>query len=139
MLGLFDGKFTEAEARHGGRTEYAMGRTAVVELPGGQTVMLTTDRVAPFSLGQLTSCGLDPTKFKAIVAKGVHAPVAAYKSVCPTMIRVNTPGIATADTHEARLPAPPPAAVSAGSDLAAPHVAGIYRGWHGPSLSEGRG
>jgi microcystin degradation protein MlrC len=97
VVGLFDGKFSESEARHGGRTEYSMGRTAVVELPGGQTVMLTTDRVAPFSLGQLTSCELDPKKFKAIVAKGVHAPVAAYRSVCPTMIRVNTPGIATAD------------------------------------------
>ena len=97
VLGLFDGKFTESEARHGGRTEYSMGRTAVVQLPGGQTVMLTTDRIAPFSLGQLTSCGLDPKSFKAIVAKGVHAPVAAYRSVCPTMIRVNTPGITTAD------------------------------------------
>ncbi len=97
VVGLFDGKFTETEARHGGRTEYDMGLTAIVQLPGGQTVMLTSQRVAPFSLGQLTSCGLDPKSFQAIVAKGVHAPVAAYAPICPTMIRVNTPGITTAD------------------------------------------
>ncbi len=97
VVGLYDGKFHESQARHGGRTEYDMGPTAVVELAGGQTVMLTSRRIAPFSLGQLTSCGIDPAKFRAIVAKGVHAPVAAYASICPTMLRVNTPGVTTAD------------------------------------------
>ena len=32
-----------------------------------------------------------------IVAKGVHAPVAAYAPACPSFIRVNTPGVTTAD------------------------------------------
>jgi microcystin degradation protein MlrC len=27
----------------------------------------------------------------------VHAPVAAYSEVCPSFIRVNTPGVTTAD------------------------------------------
>jgi microcystin degradation protein MlrC len=31
------------------------------------------------------------------VAKGVHAPVAAYGEVCREFIRVNTPGVTTAD------------------------------------------
>lgn len=97
VVGLFAGKFHESAARHGGRTEYDMGPTAVVELSGGQTVMLTSQRIAPFSLGQLTSCGIDPARFQAIVAKGVHAPVAAYAPVCPTLLRVNTPGITCAD------------------------------------------
>jgi microcystin degradation protein MlrC len=30
----------------------------------------------------------------------VHAPVAAYSPVCPTLIRVNTPGITTADMDQ---------------------------------------
>ena len=34
---------------------------------------------------------------RIIVAKGVHAPVAAYSPVCPTMIRVNTAGVTSAD------------------------------------------
>jgi microcystin degradation protein MlrC len=97
VISIFDGKFTESEARHGGRTEYDMGPTAVVELASGQTVMLTSRRIAPFSLAQLTSCKIDPAKFQVLVAKGVHAPVAAYAPVCPTLLRVNTPGVTTAD------------------------------------------
>jgi microcystin degradation protein MlrC len=74
-----------------------MGPTVVTQLETGQTVMLTSRRVAPFSLQQLTSCGVDPQQFQVVVAKGVHAPVAAYAPVCPTMLRVNTPGITSAD------------------------------------------
>ncbi len=51
----------------------------------------------PFSLQQLIGCGLDPASFKILVAKGVHAPVAAYREVCKTFVRVNTPGVTTAD------------------------------------------
>ena len=59
--------------------------------------MLTTNRMAPFSLNQLTSCGLDPARFRVLVAKGVHAPVAAYAPVCQHLIRVDTPGVTSAD------------------------------------------
>jgi microcystin degradation protein MlrC len=97
VRGFYDGRFSEDQPRHGGRTHYDMGQTALVELDGGQTVMLTSRRVAPVSLGQLTSCNLDPGDFQVIVAKGVHAPVAAYSPVCPTLLRVNTPGVTAAD------------------------------------------
>jgi microcystin degradation protein MlrC len=93
---LHDGAFEEAEARHGGIRRFDQGPTAVVERPG-LTVMLTTRRTAPFSLGQVTAFGLDPARFRVLVAKGVHAPVAAYAPVCPTLIRVNTPGVTSAD------------------------------------------
>ena len=96
---LFDGVFEEPEARHGGIRRFDQGPTAVIET-SGLTVMLTSRRTAPFSLGQLTAFGLDPARFRAIVAKGVHAPVAAYAPVCPTLIRVNTPGVTSAGlTH----------------------------------------
>jgi microcystin degradation protein MlrC len=99
VRGLFDGVFEESQARHGGIRRFDQGPTAVVEA-GGLTVMLTSRRTAPFSLGQLTAFGLDPKRFQVIVAKGVHAPVAAYAPVCPTLIRVNTPGVTSADlTH----------------------------------------
>ena len=97
VRGLFDGKFTEPNPRHGGITSFDQGPTAVVECDGGLTLLLTTNRMVPFSLNQLTSCGLDPTRFRVLVAKGVHAPVAAYAPVCKHLIRVDTPGVTSAD------------------------------------------
>lgn len=92
-----DGTFRETSPRHGGRMHFDMGPTAVVRTDGGLTVQLTSRRVMPSSLGQLTCCGLDPAAFDVITAKGVVAPLAAYDPVCPNHLRVNTPGVTTAD------------------------------------------
>ena len=96
---LHDGRFSEPKPRHGGITNYDMGRTAIVE-GGALTLMLTSRRIMQTSLHQLTHCGIDPSGFDVIVAKGVHAPIAAYESVCRTIIRVNTPGPTTADMRQ---------------------------------------
>ena len=92
VLGLFDGRFYEPEIRHGGVQHYDQGRTALVESSGGVTFMLTSKRVVPVSIHQLTDFGIDPGTFRCIVAKGVNAPLAAYREVCPSIIRVDTPG-----------------------------------------------
>jgi microcystin degradation protein MlrC len=98
VRGLFNGRFEESQVRHGGIRAYDQGRSSVLETADGLlTLLLTGRRMAPFSLGQLTSCGLDVSRFRAVVAKGVHAPVAAYAPVCRYLIRVNTPGVTTAD------------------------------------------
>lgn len=97
VISLHDGKFTESEPRHGGVTEFDQGRTAVLETDGGLTLVVTSERMVPFSLGQLTSCELDPSKFHILVAKGVNAPIAAYEPVCKHFIRVDTPGVTSAD------------------------------------------
>jgi microcystin degradation protein MlrC len=97
---LNDGVFHETEARHGGFTTFEQGRTAVVETDGGLTIMLTSRRSLPFSLNQFKYADLDPLKFKVLVAKGVNAPLAAYRPICPTIIRVNTPGVTTADMKQ---------------------------------------
>ncbi len=68
----------------------------------GLTVMVTTHRMAPFSLEQVRHVGLAPASLRLLAAKGVHAPVAAYAEVCPSFVRVDTPGVTTADA--ARLP-----------------------------------
>jgi microcystin degradation protein MlrC len=94
---LHDGKFTEPQARHGGHRNFDLGPTAIVDTDAGLTLMLTSKRMMPVSLHQLTSMNLDPREFRVIVVKGVHAPVAAYAEVCPRLIRVNTPGPTTAD------------------------------------------
>jgi microcystin degradation protein MlrC len=97
VLGLFDGKFEETQPRHGGFSKMDQGETAVVRTARGLTCMLTSRRMPPFSLKQLTTFGIDPTKFKLLVAKGVNAPLAAYKEACKSFIKVNTPGCTSAD------------------------------------------
>lgn len=94
---LHHGKFQEPEPRHGGIVEFDQGRTAVLDTKSGLTLMLTSRRMVPFSLQQLISCNLDPTSFRILVAKGVNAPIAAYREVCQKFIRVNTPGATCAD------------------------------------------
>ena len=93
-----DGQFTEDQVRHGGITHFDQGRTAIVETEDGLlTVMLTSRRVPPFSLKQLTTFGLDPKAFHVLTAKGVNAPLAAYQPVCASILRVNTRGVTVAD------------------------------------------
>ncbi|WP_373652248.1 M81 family metallopeptidase [Schlesneria sp. DSM 10557] len=94
---LTDGRFKESEVRHGGFTEFDQGRTAILKTDRGLTIMVTTKRTLPFSLKQLTAFGLQPDQFQIIVAKGVNAPLAAYRPVCPSVLRVNTRGVTMAD------------------------------------------
>jgi len=100
VMSLHDGRFEEPEARHGGMRHFDQGRTAVVTTDSGLTIMLTSRRMVPFSLHQLTDFGVDPASFRLIVAKGVNAPIAAYAPVCPSLVRVNTPGVTTADLDQ---------------------------------------
>ncbi len=97
VLGIYDGKFEEPLPRHGGFTVMDQGPTAVIRTDDGLTLMLTTRRMPPFSLRQITTFGIKPEEFRLLVAKGVNAPLAAYREVCPSFIRVNTPGCTTAD------------------------------------------
>ena len=94
---LHEGQFEESEVRHGGYTHFDMGPTAVVTTDSGLAITLTSLRTVPVSLGIVTSVGLDPAEYQILVAKGVHAPVAAYREVCTGLIRVNTPGATAAD------------------------------------------
>lgn len=108
MRVLTGGRFDEPSPRHGGFTSFDQGPTAIVETGSGLTVMLTSKRIAPFSLRQLTANGVDPSRFQVLVAKGVHAPVAAYAPVCRHIIRVNTPGVTCADLSQLQFSSPLP-------------------------------
>ncbi|MGN6533702.1 MAG: M81 family metallopeptidase [Ginsengibacter sp.] len=97
LISRHDGKFREEQPRHGGQIRYDMGDTAIVVTQKGNTIMLNSKRIPPFSLAQLTSCGINPATFDVVVAKGVNAPIAAYGPVCPDIIQANTPGVTQAD------------------------------------------
>lgn len=96
-----EGRFTEDRPRHGGISYFDQGPSVVVQTTEApMTILLTSRRMVPFSLNQLTSCGLDPWSFRVLVAKGVHAPLAAYREVCQRFLRVNTPGSTCADVFQ---------------------------------------
>lgn len=97
VVSMHSGKFSESAPRHGGITGFDQGRTAVCETENGLTLMITSQRMVPFSLQQLQSCNVDPERFRILVAKGVNAPIAAYRDVCDHFIRVNTMGSTCAD------------------------------------------
>lgn len=95
---LCDGKYVETAARHGGMRFHDQGATAVVELdaedrrePG--RVLLNSKRHPPFSLGQLTSAGVQPEARKILVVKAAVAFRAAYEPIAAEIIEVDTPGL----------------------------------------------
>ncbi len=101
VVSLHSGHFREDAPRHGGIVEFDQGATATVEtIEGNLTIMLTTRRMVPFSLQQIKSCQLDPQQFRILVAKGVNAPLAAYREVCDKFLRVNTIGSTSADLQQ---------------------------------------
>ena len=90
---LHDGKWMETEARHGGRRQNDQGHTAVLDLGDENTLVLTSLRTPPFSLGQLTSLGIDPRQARVIVVKAAVAYKAAYAPIAGEIIKVDTPGL----------------------------------------------
>ncbi|MFM8273767.1 MAG: M81 family metallopeptidase [Gemmata sp.] len=90
---LHEGKWVEVEARHGGRRQNDQGHTAVLDLGDGNLLVLNTLRTPPFSLGQLTSLGIDPKVASAIVVKAAVAYKAAYAPLGGEIIEVDTPGL----------------------------------------------
>ena len=65
-------------------------RRVVVKI-GSNVLTSGTDQIDTVALAAIAE------QIAALVAKGVHAPVAAYAEVCRGFIRVNTPGVTTAD------------------------------------------
>ncbi len=92
------GKFVEPEVRHGGHRYWDMGHAAVIEVSGStadeQNLLLLTSKPSPpFSIHQLTSCGIYPERQKILIVKGVVAPRAAYQPVAKQIVLVDTPGL----------------------------------------------
>lgn len=94
---ISDGRFEEPAPRHGGQRFFDAGPTVVLDTTDDHTLVLTTERVASISLEQLYAVGIRPEAYRAVVAKGVVAPRAAYEPIAAQILLVDTPGVTTAD------------------------------------------
>jgi len=92
-----DGRFIEPEPRHGGVRFWDQGKTVVIDSDEDDwTIVLNSKRVAPMSLHQLLSLGIQPQQYQVVVVKGVTAPRAAYDPISSAIIPVDTPGVTQA-------------------------------------------
>jgi microcystin degradation protein MlrC len=80
---------------------FDMGNCAVVQ-HAGMTILLTTNKTAPFDLGQWRSQGVEPAMLNVIVAKAAVAHRAAYDPIAARSFTVDTPGPCSNDLK--RLP-----------------------------------
>ncbi|MEC8049037.1 MAG: M81 family metallopeptidase [Chloroflexota bacterium] len=94
---ITDGIWEDSEIRHGGYTKYNQGITALVETSNGGSIILTTLRQPPQSIGQITHIGIDPNKKQLITTRGVILPRPAYDPFAAKTLLVNTKGTTTAD------------------------------------------
>jgi len=94
---LFHGKFEDVRPTHGGFKHYDGGLTAVVDTEDQHTLVLTSTRCGNTSREQMYSVGVDPEKYRIVVAKGVVSPRPAYQPIAKEIILVNTPGVTTSD------------------------------------------
>ena len=95
---LYDGEYVEPAIRHGGRRYLEQGLSAVVHAEGStpdepNVVLLTSMRHTPFSLGQLTSAGIDAARQRILVVKAAVAFRAAYEPIAAKIIEVDTGGL----------------------------------------------
>ena len=74
VVGLYDGQFEEPQPRHGGFTKLDQGRRRSIRTDHGLTIMLTSRRMPPFSLRQLTAHGILPERVSPARRQGGQRP-----------------------------------------------------------------
>ena len=84
--------------RHDGQRYHDQCLTALLEIgdpPAEKAsyLLLTSRRQTPFSLQQLHSVGLQPTRQRALVVKAGLAWRAAYEKIAGAIIEIDTPGL----------------------------------------------
>ena len=102
VVRLHDGRFEDPGPTHGGMRNFDAGRTAVLCCEAGPTIVLHSKAMMNTSLEEYRSVALDPSRFQAIIAKGVNAPRFAYVPIATELIQVDTPGVTSADLHRFR-------------------------------------
>ncbi|ACQ79717.1 Microcystin LR degradation protein MlrC [Beutenbergia cavernae DSM 12333] len=97
VLALSDGTYEDTGPTHVGHRYFDAGPSAALWLATGQTVVVCSRRVMPSSVRQLENLGLRIRDFRAVLAKGVHSPLAGYSSHVDAVVQVDTPGVTRND------------------------------------------
>ncbi|MCC7369395.1 MAG: M81 family metallopeptidase [Chloroflexi bacterium] len=92
---ISDGLFEDPLPTHGGWRFFDGGTSAVLETTDGHTILLTSKRVGNTSLEQMYSVGIDPARYRVVIAKGVVSPRPAYSRVAKEIVLADTPGVTT--------------------------------------------
>jgi microcystin degradation protein MlrC len=96
VLAHHDGSFTATGPVHAGLAHHEAGASVLVRLDTGQRVLLTSVAVMPVTPVQLQLVGIDFDELDAVIAKGVHSPLAGYGPVTGARVLVDTPGVTAA-------------------------------------------
>lgn len=100
LVGRSDGRYEEPRMAHGGLRYFDAGAMVALRDRSGVLVVVTSKLVQPITPAQLTAVGLEPSRLRAIVAKGVNGPRAGYAPVCGEVLVVDTPGVTRLSVHE---------------------------------------
>jgi microcystin degradation protein MlrC len=96
VLSLSDGVFESDETLHAGFRHFDTGPSASFLLDTGQTVVIISSPVLPLTVAQFEPFGIDVADFAAVIAKGVHSPLAGYLPHVRSILRVDTAGVTSA-------------------------------------------
>lgn len=94
---LHDGTWEDPGPTHGGFRFFDTGPGALLATDDGHDLLLTSSPQGNVSLQQLRAVGLEPTRQRIVVAKGVNSPRAAFEPIAAAMLYVGTPGVTSAD------------------------------------------
>jgi microcystin degradation protein MlrC len=97
VTALSDGCYDETGQTHGGFRFFNDGPSCALRTDDGYTVLLTSRSAGSSSLQQFRALGIEPTRMKIIVAKGVHSPRPAMEPIARELIWVASPGVTSAD------------------------------------------
>ncbi len=92
-----EGKYEEHRPNHGGFRFFDDGKRVKFETNDGMTILITSKRSGNTAREQMYSIGINPEKFKIIIAKGVSSPRPAYQPIAAEILLVNSPGVTTSD------------------------------------------
>jgi microcystin degradation protein MlrC len=96
VIAHHDGSFTADGPVHAGLAHHEAGPSVLVRLDTDQLVLLTSTAVMPVTPVQLTVVGVDFRDLDAVIAKGVHSPLAGYGPIAGRQVLVDTPGVTAA-------------------------------------------
>lgn len=97
VLSVHDLRYSEPGATHAGFIQFNAGPTVVLDPGGNNAIVVHSYPVMSSSLEQFRACGIDPRKYRYVIAKGVFSPRPAYEPIAGGFVLVDTPGITTSD------------------------------------------